>query len=148
MFRTVPLSIISSFSGSWSCSQAVSKTVWHIPLLCVQWKTADDGQRNCPKHVEFYSKIGWEISQSIWFYYKNLSRCTLIWTSNLWLHAVERDNLTFTSIADGEICVSTFLSLGAFAKLWRATVSIVMSFWQTAWHNSAPTGRIFMKIHI
>jgi len=25
----------------------------HIPLLCVQWKTADDGQRNCPKHVEF-----------------------------------------------------------------------------------------------
>jgi len=25
-------------------------------LLCVQWITADDGQRNCPKHVEFYSK--------------------------------------------------------------------------------------------
>jgi len=37
---------------SWSCSQAV----WHIPLLCVQWKTPDDGQRNCPKHVLFYSK--------------------------------------------------------------------------------------------
>jgi len=30
--------------------------VWHIPLLCVQWKTPDDGQKNCPKHVEFYSK--------------------------------------------------------------------------------------------
>ena len=25
-------------------------------LLCRQWKTPDDGQRNCPKHVEFYSK--------------------------------------------------------------------------------------------
>jgi len=25
-------------------------------LLCVQGKTPDDGQRNCPKHVEFYSK--------------------------------------------------------------------------------------------
>jgi len=37
---------------SWTCLQAV----WHIPLLCVQWKTPDDGQRNCPKHVEFYSK--------------------------------------------------------------------------------------------
>jgi len=37
-------------------SQAVSKHVWHIPLLCVQWKTPDDGQRNCLKHVEFYSK--------------------------------------------------------------------------------------------
>ena len=27
-----------------------------MPLLCVQWKTPDDGQRNCLKHVEFYSK--------------------------------------------------------------------------------------------
>jgi len=30
---------------------------WHIPLQCVQWKTPDDGQRNCPKHAEFHSKI-------------------------------------------------------------------------------------------
>ena len=45
---------------SWSCSQAVSKNVWHIPLLFVQWKTPDDGQRNCPKHVEFYSKNKFE----------------------------------------------------------------------------------------
>ena len=45
---------------SWSCSQAVSKPVWHIPLLCVQWKTRSDGQRNCPKHVEFYSKNKFE----------------------------------------------------------------------------------------
>ena len=43
-----------------SCLQAVSKPVWHIPLLCVQWKTPDDGQRNCPKHVEFYSKNKFE----------------------------------------------------------------------------------------
>jgi hypothetical protein len=45
---------------SWSCSLAVSKTVWHIPLLCVRWKTPDDGQRNCPKHVEFHSKNKFE----------------------------------------------------------------------------------------
>jgi len=45
---------------SWSCSQAVSKPVWHIPLLCVQWKTPDDGHRNCPKRVEFYSKNKFE----------------------------------------------------------------------------------------
>ena len=69
MFRAVPLSIVRSFSlytqqwymsfhsiPSWSCSQAL----WHIPLLCVQWKTPDDGQRNCPKHVEFYSKNKFE----------------------------------------------------------------------------------------
>jgi len=81
MFRTVPLSIIRSFSlytqqwfmsyrfadslragsvPSWSCSQAVSKPVRHIPLLRVQWKTLDDGQRNCPKHVEFYCKNKFE----------------------------------------------------------------------------------------
>jgi len=45
---------------SWSCSQAVSEPVWHIPLLCIQWKTADDGQRNCPKCVEFCSKNKFE----------------------------------------------------------------------------------------
>ena len=60
---------------SWSCRQKIlltaceqdqdgtgsililwPKPVWHILLLCVQWKTPDDGQRNCSKHVEFYSK--------------------------------------------------------------------------------------------
>jgi len=41
---------------SWSCSQAVSKPLWHIPRLCVQWKTPDDGQRICLKNGEFYSK--------------------------------------------------------------------------------------------
>jgi len=28
--------------------------------MCVQYKTPDDGQRNCPKHVEFYSKNKFE----------------------------------------------------------------------------------------
>ena len=28
--------------------------------MCVQWKIPDDGQRNCPKHVEFYSKNKFE----------------------------------------------------------------------------------------
>jgi len=29
-------------------------------LLCVQYYIPDDGQRNCPKHVEFYSKNKFE----------------------------------------------------------------------------------------
>ena len=45
---------------SWSCSQAASKPVWRIPLLCEQWKTPDDGQRNCQKHVEFHFKNKFE----------------------------------------------------------------------------------------
>jgi len=31
-----------------------------MPLLCVQLKTPDEGQK-CPKHVEFYSKYKFEI---------------------------------------------------------------------------------------
>ena len=30
--------------------------VYVIQVCCLQWKTPDNGQRNCPKHVEFYSK--------------------------------------------------------------------------------------------
>jgi len=32
----------------------------HLLSLCVQLKIPDDGQRNCPKHVEFYSKNKFE----------------------------------------------------------------------------------------
>jgi len=45
-------------SGVFHCTH--SRPVWHMPLLCVQWKIPDDGQRNCPKHVEFYSKNKFE----------------------------------------------------------------------------------------
>jgi len=31
-----------------------------VALPCVQWKTPDDGQRNCPKHAEFHSKNKFE----------------------------------------------------------------------------------------
>jgi len=34
--------------------------VRHIPLLCVQYWTPDNGQKTCPKHVEFYSKNKFE----------------------------------------------------------------------------------------
>ena len=81
MFRAVPLPIIRSFPlyirhwymscwcddsfrarpgwnsvPSWSCLKAVVKPAWHIPVPNVQWKTPDDGQRNCPKHVQFLDK--------------------------------------------------------------------------------------------
>jgi len=81
MFRTVPQSIIRSSSqythqwymshrfadslragsgsdqdGTWYCSKSVCVSVWHIPLLRVLWRTPDDGQSNCTKHVEFHSK--------------------------------------------------------------------------------------------
>jgi hypothetical protein len=52
MFQTVPLSVIRSFS--------LYTQQWYMSLLCVQWQTPVDGQRNCPKHVEFHSKNKFE----------------------------------------------------------------------------------------
>ena len=41
-----------------------------MPVPNVQWKTPDDGQRNCPKHVELRIKINLEISLSVGFIVK------------------------------------------------------------------------------
>jgi len=43
---------------------------------------------------------------------------------------------------------SFFFTLGAFKNLRNATISIVMSVLLSAWANSAPSGRIFMKFDI
>ena len=75
---------------SWSCSQAVSKPVWHIPLLCVQWKTPDDGQRNCPKHAEFYFKNKFEkLVHLVGFIIRILIRIVSQLTPWCMLHAVQ-----------------------------------------------------------
>jgi len=81
MFWTVPLSIIRSFSLYTAmvyviqvCRQLASRSrmfhpdppqqlsanLYDIYHCCVQWKTPDDGQRNCPKHAEFHSKNKFE----------------------------------------------------------------------------------------
>jgi hypothetical protein len=68
---------------SWSCSQAVCKTVWHIPLLCVQWKTTDDGQRNFPKQVEFHSKNKFEKLVHLVGFIIRITMMQIRWTSNI-----------------------------------------------------------------
>ena len=41
---------------------------YHIPVPNVLWKTPDNGQRNCPKHVEFLDKNQFgKISASVGF---------------------------------------------------------------------------------
>jgi len=79
MFRTVPLSIITSFSlytQQWYMSYRfgdslrrgtgrncrfvlflLASCMTYTTAVCTVKKNPDDGQRNCPKHVEFYSKI-------------------------------------------------------------------------------------------
>ena len=43
-----------------------------MPVPNVQWITPDDRQRNCPKHVEFCTRINLEISASVGFYCKEI----------------------------------------------------------------------------
>ena len=55
MFRTVRPSIIRLFFT------VHAENLYDIYHCCVySEKTPDDGQRNCPKHVEFYSKNKFE----------------------------------------------------------------------------------------
>jgi len=49
-----------------SYSFAVSKPVWHMLLLCIHWKTPDDGQKNSLKHVNFYSKKRGDYQKKLW----------------------------------------------------------------------------------
>ena len=42
-----------------------------MPVPNVQWEAPDDGQRYCPKHVEFCTRINLEISAYFGFIIKN-----------------------------------------------------------------------------
>jgi len=86
MFRTVPLSIVKSFSlytQQWCMPYrfAVNKPVWHIPLLCVQWKTPDDRPRNCSKHVEFHFKNKFEKLVHLISFIIEIYQDAVTWTS-------------------------------------------------------------------
>ena len=50
-FFTVHTAMVYDIQGMLtSCEQI------YFCVQCVQWKTPDDGKRNCPKHLELYSK--------------------------------------------------------------------------------------------
>jgi hypothetical protein len=72
MFRTFPLSVIRSFFTvhtamvyvirvCWQLASRMSANLYDIYHCCVySKKNPDDGQRKCPKHVEFYCKNKFE----------------------------------------------------------------------------------------
>ena len=101
-----PYSLREGFP-SWSCSQGFSKHVWHIALLCVQWKPLDDKTevQSVTLRIFIPRKIG-EFIPSIWFYNTNLLRCTVTWTST---YSVQCSNVfSFTnnmvSIFPSSVC--------------------------------------------
>ena len=86
MFRRVPLSIIRSFSlytQQWYMSYRFADSCKQLSANSKQWKTPDDGQRNCPKRVEFHSKNKFvKLVHLVGFITKNSSRRTVTRTSN------------------------------------------------------------------
>jgi len=84
MFRAVPLSIIRSFHCTHSngiCHRGLLTAARSSQQNCMTYtiavctvKTPDDGQRNCPKHVEFHSKHKFEkLVHLVGFITRNLS---------------------------------------------------------------------------
>jgi hypothetical protein len=102
MFRTVPMSVIRSFSlytQQWYMSYRFAGSLragsgWNILillascqhnlydinlLLCVQQKARDDGQRNCPKHAEFHSKNKFEkLVHLVGFIIRKVTKCSFM----------------------------------------------------------------------
>ena len=106
---------------SWTCSKAVSKTVWHIPMLCVQWKTPD-GQKNCPKHVDFHFKKKFEkLVHLVGFIIRNLPRCTVTWTSNAWNWYTSWGNYSPSMTGGMKTCLTLILRRFRTGTVWFYT---------------------------
>ena len=89
MFGTVFPSIIRSsrlyiqhhnIQVLWLLASKQPQNLYGVMLSVQSW-TSDDGRKDCPKHVEWHP-INSRNCASSWFYYRNISRCTVPWTSN------------------------------------------------------------------
>ena len=54
-FFTIHTTMVYVIQVCWQIASSKLSANLYV-LLCVQWKTPDDWQRKCPRHVEFYSK--------------------------------------------------------------------------------------------
>ena len=131
---------------SWSRSQAVSKPVWRIPLLCVKWKTPDDGQSNCAKHVEFYSKNVEKLVHLVGFivriYHDARSPERQI------VHPQENFYVQFYGISCGLSCFCLHVLLHHIAALFLYSFSFMFFFWYICFANWALANFTFFKTYI
>jgi hypothetical protein len=110
MTYTIVVCTVIVSRSIYSCSQAVSILVWHIPMLCVQWKSPDDGQRNCPKPVEFHSKNKFEkLVHLVGFILRNLTRCTVTWKSKPYLAYIHLRRMYFRQISLNSFLVIAYI---------------------------------------
>jgi hypothetical protein len=77
MFRAVFLPIIRSFSAVqrhwYSLCSSVTEFYQDqdgiVPLPLYSWEAPDDGQKDCPKHVQLLLPIKLELGESVGFIY-------------------------------------------------------------------------------
>jgi hypothetical protein len=84
-----------------------------------------------------------------WYHHPSSGAHTTVSTASGICHTVTaicRYTHTHTHYRNDRLHLTHFLV--AFAKLQKVTVSLVTSVRLSAWNNSAPTGRIFMKFDI
>jgi len=128
-------------------------------LLCVQWKTSVDGQRNCPKHVEFYSKNKFEKLVHIVGFIIRILKCLLKQffrmpnsTCSLLHGSISLKSLkiplTIFSNFTINMMFTRFLSQVLSPDREKTTIIFVPSVCVSPWNNSAPTGRIIMHFDI
>jgi hypothetical protein len=65
-----------------------------------------------------------------------------------WLHNLKKKPWLVTLQHTQRFYLYYFYPSGTFIKLRKATISVVTSVRQSAWNNSAPSGGIFIKVHI
>ena len=73
----------------WSASKQSAYPVWHLPIaMCTvldSWWWTEKLSETCRV---LYQKYIWEIVHVVGFYYKNISRCTVLWMSKNLLYFV------------------------------------------------------------
>jgi hypothetical protein len=132
IFRTVPLSIIiRSFSLYTQQRYMSANLLWHIPSLCVQWKTPDDEQRNCPKHVEFHSKNKFEkLVHLVGFIIRNILISLLPTSGILWTYScrqIKGSHEDSCFLIDFLISVCVFMhNPGSFELLYNYLITSVI----------------------
>jgi len=136
-------------------ARKLSANLYDIPFLCVQWKTPDNRQRNCPKHAEFYCKNKFEklvllVGFIIRGLYLIVCVCVLIMTqwegfSIYWSQDVERNksgiNLVVAESMDSpplsnetvwrghKLLASPFLCCMCDKSCWNCKTPIQSAYW-------------------
>ena len=106
-------------------ARKLSANLYDIYHCCVHWNTPDDGQRNCPKHVEFYSKNKFEklvhlVGFIIRICYKPSMNVLLMWTDQNLKNALQfkfRNNVELSTCSGGNFKTCCQQSVAQYC--WR-----------------------------